>query len=253
MSDLLRRGWGIARSLLMYHGQPWRRRSLRNLYAGLVQPGDRVFDVGSHVGNRIGVLRSLGARVVAFEPQPDFFALLQKLYGSDPDVVLLPVGLGARPGRATLHISTATPTVSTFSAAWIDEVRSDPGFQSVSWDRRVEVEVRTLEWAITTYGMPAFCKIDVEGFEAEVLRGTSRALPSLSFEYIPSALGSAREVVELLAARGRYRFRRSLGESHRFCEPDWVDADTLLRSLARSGPGDPSGDVYARLEEQVPR
>ena len=40
------------------------------LYARFVRPGDLAFDIGSHVGDRIGSFRRLGARVVALEPQP---------------------------------------------------------------------------------------------------------------------------------------------------------------------------------------
>ena len=40
------------------------------LYGQFVRPGDLVFDVGAHVGDRIAAFRRLGARVVAVEPQP---------------------------------------------------------------------------------------------------------------------------------------------------------------------------------------
>ena len=35
-----------------------------------LQPGDLVFDVGAHVGNKTEIYRSYGARVVCVEPQP---------------------------------------------------------------------------------------------------------------------------------------------------------------------------------------
>lgn len=247
MSSWTRRGYGVARSLVMYHGQPWRKRSMRKLYADFLAPGSLAFDVGAHAGNRIGVFRALGARVVAFEPQPDFFTVLDKLYGQDDQVTLLPIGLAATPGTATLHISTATPTVSTFSKDWIDEVQKDPGFAEVQWDQQLEVELRTLHQVIAEQGLPDFCKIDVEGFEAEVVRGAGVALPALSFEYIPASIGSTLDVLDALDTNGRYAYRTSPGETHTFREPDWIDRRALVDFLESRAQGDPSGDVYARL------
>ena len=45
--------------------------------AQFVRPGDLVFDVGAHVGDRIAAFRRLGARVVAVEPQPALVRTLQ--------------------------------------------------------------------------------------------------------------------------------------------------------------------------------
>src|SRR5947199_309021 len=47
----------------------------------------------------------------------------------------------------------------------------------------IEVEVTTLDTLIAAHGEPRFCKIDVEGFELEVLGGLTRRLPYLSLEF----------------------------------------------------------------------
>lgn len=70
MMARLARGWGLLRSLVIYYGLPGRARRDRDFYRQFVQPGALVFDVGAHVGNRLRVLRQLGARVVAVKPQP---------------------------------------------------------------------------------------------------------------------------------------------------------------------------------------
>lgn len=53
---------GVARSLVVYYGQPWRRVQLRRFYSGIIKPGDLVFDIGAHVGSRSRTLLSLGQR-----------------------------------------------------------------------------------------------------------------------------------------------------------------------------------------------
>ena len=54
---------GIARSVAIYHGIPFRQRRMRQLYATFVKPGDLVFDIGAHAGNRVRGFASLGHRV----------------------------------------------------------------------------------------------------------------------------------------------------------------------------------------------
>ena len=70
MLQAIRTARGIVRSLCIYYGDRSRAVAMDRLYGRFVQPGDLVFDIGAHVGDRVASLRRLGARVVAAEPQP---------------------------------------------------------------------------------------------------------------------------------------------------------------------------------------
>ena len=221
---------------------------MRAFYAPLIKPGDLCFDVGSHVGNRIAVWRGLGARVVAFEPQPLFMRFLQVAYGRNPHVILSSQAVGAHATTKQLLISKRHPTVTTLSSEWIETVQQEEGFTSVEWDSQVEVMVTTLDALIAEYGRPAFCKIDVEGFELEVLKGLSQPLSALSFEYIPAALPLAHQCIDRLETLGRYQYNWSLAETHRWQEARWVTAAEMHQRLKAVPQSGRSGDIYARLE-----
>ncbi|MFI6132563.1 FkbM family methyltransferase [Micromonospora sp. NPDC051141] len=248
---MLARTWGITRSLAIYHGQPAKHRRARRLYGQFLGPGDLGFDIGAHVGGRVRTWRRLGARVVAVEPQPDCLRVLRLAFGRDDGVAIEPNAVGARAGRARLELSSATPTVSTMSSSWIDSVTADPSFAGVRWDRSIEVPVVTLDDLVAKHGVPAFCKVDVEGFEGDVLAGLSRPVRALSFEYLPPAHDAALAVLDqverLGASAGGYRYNYSPVETMRFAADEWLDAAGLVRLLETYRPAGRSGDVYARL------
>jgi FkbM family methyltransferase len=245
MSGALRRSLGLARSLVLYRARPWRQAGLVRFYRAIVAPGDLAIDVGAHAGNRTLALRAAGARVVALEPQAAFHGFLARTLPGD--VTLLKMAAGAAPGTASLAVSRLHPTVSSLAPDFPAAVGQAEGFGHVRWDDREQVEVTTLDALIAAHGMPRFVKIDVEGFEAEVLAGLSRPVPWVAFEYLPAALDVAEASLARLAALGPYRFNRVEGERHRFAEGDWCDGPALLDALRRAGGG--SGDVYARLAE----
>lgn len=242
------RAYGLMRSLAIYYGQPWRLPRLKRLYRPFLEPGDLAFDVGAHVGNRSRVWAGLGARVVAIEPQADLAAFLRWQFGGRNDIAVVETALAASPGSASMHIDPTNPTVTTLSGDWIDRVTRGGGFESVAWKPPVEVEATTLDRLIEVHGLPAFMKIDVEGFEAEVLKGLSQPIKALSLEFLPAAIEVALEAVDLLEALGRYRYNVSFGEGMAFDLTDWQTADRMKDWLAKQREGRRSGDVYARIE-----
>jgi FkbM family methyltransferase len=239
---------GFVRSLAIYHGQPWRTRALARHYAAFVGPGDLAFDVGAHVGNHARCLARLGVRVLAIEPQPAFARWLRWLFRDRPEVTVIESALAAAPGMVALHPSPATPSVATASRPWIDRVSTSAGFGNLRWAEALEVPALTLDALIARHGLPRLCKIDVEGYEAEVLRGLSQPIPVVTFEYLPAAIDVAVGAAARLAALGRYRFNVTVGERRRFLWPDWRPPAELEAWLRERRPNEPSGDVHACLQ-----
>jgi FkbM family methyltransferase len=241
------RAIGLARSLWLYYGVPGRLSRTRRFYAQFVGQGELCFDVGAHVGSRAWVWSRLGARVIAIEPQPDLARFLRWLFRNRPAVDVVDAAVAATPGRLTLRISRRHPTVTTASSQFLASVAGAASFKGVRWQEICEVEAVTFDSLIARYGVPAFVKIDIEGFEAEALAGLSRPLPALSFEYLAETTGVALACVDRLETLGCYRYNVARGESMTFVAEPWLDAQGVRAWLAAQGPGSGSGDVYARL------
>lgn len=244
----MRHWYGLLRSIAIYYANPFKLRQMRRFYAQFMRPGDLCFDIGAHVGNRLWVWTQLGAQVVGVEPQPLCLQLLQRWYGRHPRVTLVGEAVGAEVGQQQLFISERNPTVTTLSKPWIEAVQKVPSFAAVQWEQTVTVNVTTLDDLIVRYGAPAFCKIDVEGYELEVLRGLSRPLPALSFEYIPATKTMAVDCIERLQQLGDYQYNWSVSEQHHWQAPQWTDSATIIDWLQRLSLNVDSGDIYARLK-----
>jgi FkbM family methyltransferase len=237
--------WGIVRSLHIYYGDDSRAAAMERLYGRFVHPGDLVFDIGAHVGDRIAAFRRLGARVVAVEPQPALIRTLTLLYGRDRAVAIEPVAVGRSVGTAELKLNIDNPTVSTASEAFLLAARGARGWEGQAWTRSLRVPITTLDALVARHGPPAFIKIDVEGFEAEALAGLTCPPPALSFEFTTIQRDVAAACIERCATLGLTRFNAMLGESHAFVNADWVSAQEIadwLRALPHVAN---SGDVYA--------
>ncbi len=241
-----RRLSGLLRSLWIYR-RPGRLAGLKRLYRPLVPDGGLVFDIGAHLGDRTRAFRALGARVVALEPQPELIQWLERFHGRDTGVTLLRLAVGARPGHARLRVDPANPSVATLSDDWIKQIRErNTGFARVDWDGVIEVELTTLDALIERYGRPDFCKIDVEGFEVQVLAGLSRPLPALSVEFVAGTLERTRACIQGLEELADYRYNAVRGEQRKMLWPDWRPADAVKDWLAAGADGIASGDLYAR-------
>ena len=243
MLERLRTARGVLRSLRVYYGHRERRAAMDRLYGQFVRKGDLVFDVGSHVGDRIGAFRRLGARVVAVEPQPALVTTLKLLYGRDRDVAIEAKAVGRDSGEIELKVNVDNPTVSTASDAFVGAAHGAAGWEGQVWGKAIRVPMTTLDALMAVHGRPAFMKIDVEGFEGEALAGMTEAVKALSFEFTTIQRDVARACVNRCVALGLTMFNAAIGESQQL--GDWRSAETIGRWLEELPHEANSGDVYA--------
>jgi FkbM family methyltransferase len=173
-----------------------------------IRPGDTLFDVGAFTGYFtlvMGLRTGRGGKVVAFEPNPISFASLSELVALNrdrlPPVVLYNAAVADRTGTAAFGLSRVDSSLAAMSET-------------------VEVPLVTLD---STGLAPDFMKIDVEGYEMQVLRGAGQALKSargLGIEFHPrkalEATGDTFEIFDgFLRDRGFAERYRHVPEKHR--------------------------------------
>ena len=144
-------------------------------YSQFIKPNDLVFDVGANIGNRTVIFLELEAKVIAIEPQKECYEKLTKRFGDK--IELVKKGLGEKESIETLYVSELS-AISSFSKEHVDVMKEDR-FKGTNWNSSVDIEMTTIDSLIEQFGTPVFCKIDVEGYEYDVLKGLSKPLKSL--------------------------------------------------------------------------
>ena len=202
-----------------------------------------VFDVGANAGKKVYEYLLWGARVVAFEPQPDCINLLRDQYGTNPAVTIVPKAVSNLPGTQEFMICRQSNTLSTMSPKW-----KTSRFHQYRWDDKILVDTITLDEAITTYGKPVFIKVDVEGFEYDVLKSLTQPVYAVCFEYMSEFIQDVPVILNYLSTLGFSSFNFGVGEAFPFL-PQNVNREQLWLSLNEKKVTHPNpdlwGDIYA--------
>jgi FkbM family methyltransferase len=219
------------------------RTRMRRFYSQFITKGDLCFDVGANLGNRTEAFLELGATVVCIEPQQSCLEHLTSLFGNHRDVFLVGKAVGDHEGYAELAVCEDAPAISTLFDEWTTEGRFAKEYR---WTRTERVPLTTLDALIATYGVPKFCKIDVEGYEKRVLRGLCQPVPIVSFEFTREFFQNARDCIDHMLSIGPKVFQVSIGETMEFLFEQWREPESLYKTLQSIDDQLLWGDIYAK-------
>ncbi len=223
----------------------------RNFYSQFLTSKDDIyFDVGANYGNRIDPIIDKEIKIVAIEPQIKCIKYLKKKFADR--IIIVPKGLGSIEEVKTMYIANSH-TISSFSEDWIDATKKSGRFSQYKWDKKQEVEMTTIDALIQQYGTPKFIKIDVEGFELQVLQGLSHPIEYLSFEYtVPERKQSVVECLDrIIKIAGNHKvvFNYSVGESMAWRLERWLTPQEMREEIEseRFLQSD-FGDIYSNIQ-----
>ena len=220
------------------------RLGMRKFYGAFVGEGDLVFDVGANVGRYSEIFADLGAKVIAVEPSPrcgEELARLAKVRA----IHLETCAAGDTPGRLNLRICEDS-ALSTVTEEWYKEASRSEAHKGTQWLESLEVDVVTLDQLAERYGIPAFVKIDAEGYDDHVLRGMSFQPRALSFEYNRYLPKVAARCLETPVLSSGYEFNFSRGLEMELISENWMGGEELRENFTDFVGSEEYGDVFAR-------
>ena len=208
----------------------------------LLNSGDLFFDIGAHLGEKSKKILDKNLTIVMLEPLPQCVKQLRESFKNIKNVQILEKAVGRTVGNMKLEVNSKIPTISTMAKHW-----KNGRFSNQEWDQKISVEVTTLDRLIKIYGLPNYIKIDVEGFELDVILGLSQKAGIISFEFTSEFLDQSIKCLNHLEKIGYNKFNFSIGESRKFYT-EWSNTENLISKLKNESKNNKLlwGDVYCK-------
>jgi len=155
------------------HKNPLARRMRLMSHYGV----EMVFDVGAAIGQYGQTLRDLGYRgkIVSFEPIKSSFEILQRTAERDPLWSVEQVALGNKDGEVEINVAKNSDSSSILEMLPFHS-KAAPNSTFIGRERVPICKVDTLAGKYYPQGERLYLKMDVQGFEREVLEGASISL-----------------------------------------------------------------------------
>ncbi|MCX6701635.1 MAG: FkbM family methyltransferase [Candidatus Zambryskibacteria bacterium] len=235
----------IKKVLFINNIQEWQknRNQIKFYKKYIIKTNKLIFDIGANVGKKTDLFLRLEYVVIVVEPQSLIVAGLRKKYQDNPRVIVEECGIGKEEGEAQINISTKYPGFSSFIKEW------QKGTKYHSFEKTEKVKLTTLDKLISKYGLPDFCKIDVEDFEHEVLLGLSSKIPMINFEFHSNNKEQLLWCLSRLQTIGYDSFNFVVDENSIMSSDIWLTIDELLtkiETLEKNSKIVILGDVYAK-------
>lgn len=174
-----------------------------SFYTSFLPNCNLIFDIGANDGHKTGAFLTISQRVVCCEPDERNFRTLQIRFRQKRKRILLEkVALGSSQATTEMFIHHPGSAFNTLNEKFKQVTEAD---NLTKWDEKIqfrtkkEVQLTTLDRLIEKYGRPFFIKVDVEGYELEVIKGLNQPIPFISLEcLLPEFADELRQILAIL-------------------------------------------------------
>lgn len=207
-----------------------KERKMLNFYSKFIDPNDLCFDVGANIGERTELFYKLGAKVITLEPQSSCYKVLQNKFSENKNIIVLPFALGRIEKQDELLICHETSECSTLSQKFVSVYSN---YSNLHWQKKEKIQVTTLDKVIEKYGSPKFIKLDVEGYESEVLAGLNNKVKYIAFEFNRPLISDTLLCLERLKEIGNCRCNFIKYEFMELALKDWMPIKEFTENLTQ--------------------
>jgi FkbM family methyltransferase len=203
----------------------------KKFLAGHHAVNDLIFDVGANMGRKAYIFSKLANKVVAFEPTDKYFNYLIRRF-VNKNVLIENYALGSQVSHLYLYIVDSDESYNSLNEKHIVTTVTQRGLNSSETLKSKQVKVEILENFILKYGLPKFIKIDVEGYEFEVIKGLKTPSPLLSFEVnLPEFKGESLQSISYLDNISSHKYLYNFASSNSFIKDKFVAKEVAIDFL----------------------
>jgi len=210
-----------------------------------------VFDVGANVGTKSKIFSRLSEKVVLFEPDRQNLKILNARLKHNSRCIINACALSSQETVSTYYSIGNDGAYNSLSKKHIDTVVKSRGIINEKYGlTQYEVNTKPIDYFIYKYGIPDYIKIDVEGYEKEVIFGLTIPVPKLSIEAnLPQFIPETIDIINYLdqLSKGKYLFNYVI-DNH-FELKEFITASELINELDALHVK--SIEIYCFLNEEV--
>lgn len=187
-----------------------------------------IFDVGANIGQFAEVNLNLTDKIYCFEPDIRSFEIVKDKFKNNDKIICENIALSDTEGFIDFYKNIQHSTISTASKDWINKSR----FSNIyTWDISTRVKSTSLSKLIEKYGIPELIKIDVEGYEKNVLFGLKEKVPMITFEWAEETKKDILESVDYLHSLKYNKFFIQYGDEYIFRPKEYISYEDIIKII----------------------